>query len=57
MRHLVLFPSPPSYTSANTAKASGAVATDGDVSPLTTLDDLNIRRMLDYVLTIQATHG
>ena len=52
MRHLVLFPSPPSYTSANTAKASGAVATDGDVSPPTTLDDLDIRRTLDYVLTI-----
>ena len=47
---------PPSFsTSADIAEASGAV--DADVPPLTTLDDSDIRRMLDHVLTIQAAHG
>ena len=36
---------------------SGAAAADADVPPLTTSDDLDIRRTLDYVLTVQAAHG
>ena len=35
-------PPPPSSTGADTTKASGAVAADADVPPLTTLDDSNI---------------
>ena len=50
-------PRPPSFTGANTAEASSAVATDTDVPPSTTSDDSDIQRMLDHVLTIQATHG
>ena len=49
-------PPPPSSTGADTIKVSGAVA-DDDVSPPTTLDDSNIRRTLDHVLTVQAAHG
>ena len=36
---------------------SGAAAADADVPPLTTSDDSDIRRTLDYVLTIQVAHG
>ena len=50
-------PPPPSSTGADTAKASGAATTDADVPPLTTSDDLDIRRTLDHVLTVQAAHG
>ena len=44
-------PLPPSSTGA--AETSGAVAAI-DVPPPTTLDDSDIRRMLDHVLTVQA---
>ena len=50
-------PHPPSSTSANMAEASGGVATDANVPPLTTSDDSDIRRTLDHVLTVQAAHG
>ena len=50
-------PPPPSFTGAITAEASGAAAADADVPPPTTSDDSDIRRTLDHVLTIQATHG
>ena len=43
----------PSSTSADVAETSGAVAVDADVPPPTTLDDSNIRRTLDHVLTVQ----
>ena len=36
---------------------SGVAAVGADVPPLTTLDDSDIGRMLDHVLTVQATHG
>ena len=47
-------PFPPSSTGAAAAKTSGAAI---DVPPLTTSDDLDIRRTLDHVLTIQAAQG
>ena len=50
-------PPPPSSTGANTAEASGAAAVDVDIPPPTTLDDLDIRRTLDHVLTVQAAYG
>ena len=50
-------PHPPSSTGVDTAEASSAAAVDADVPPLTTLDDSDIRRTLDHVLTIQAAHG
>ena len=46
-------PLPPSSTGAAQAKASSAIAGDADIPPPTTLDDSDIRRMLDHVLTIQ----
>ena len=49
-------PPSPSTRGADTAEASGAAATDGDVPPSTTSNDSNIRRMLDHVLTVQAAH-
>ena len=50
-------PLPPFSTGVDMAEVpSGAVA-NADVPPLTTLDDLDIRRTLDHVLTIQAAHG
>ena len=45
-------PPPPSSTSADAVETSGAAAADADVPPPTTLDDSNIRRTLDHVLTI-----
>ena len=48
---------PPSSTGANAAETSGAATADANVPPLTTSDDSNIRRTLDHVLTVQATHG
>ena len=52
-------PPPPSSTGVDTAEVSGAADADADadVPPPTTLDDLDIRRMLDHVLTVQAAHG
>ena len=50
-------PPPPSSTGANATEASGAAAADADVPPPTTSDDLDIRRTLDHVLTIQAAYG
>ena len=50
-------PPPPSSTGANTAEASSAAVADGDVPPPITSDDLDIRRTLDHVLTVQAAHG
>ena len=48
-------PHPPSSTGVATADISSVAA--ADVPPLTTSDDLDIRRTLDYVLTVQAAHG
>ena len=50
-------PPPSSSIGADIVEASGAGAADADVPPPTTSDDSNIRRTLDHVLTIQATHG
>ena len=50
-------PPPPSSTGADMAKTYGAAATDADVPPPTTLDNSNIRRTLDHVLTVQAAYG
>ena len=50
-------PPPPSSTGANAAETSGAAATDVDVPPSTTLNNSDIRRTLDHVLTVQAAHG
>ena len=49
-------PPPPSSTSADT-DASGVAAANADVPPPITSDDLDIQRMLDHVLTVQAAHG
>ena len=48
-------PPPPSSTGAAAAKTSSAAA--ADIPPPTTSDDLDIRRTLDHVLTVQAAHG
>ena len=48
-------PPPPSSTGAAETFGGGAAATD--VPPLTTLDDSDIRRTLDHVLTVQASQG
>ena len=50
-------PPPPSFTGADMAEASGAATANADVPPSTTLDDSDIRRTLDHVLTVQAAHG
>ena len=50
-------PPPPFSTGVDTVEASGAAAVDGDVPPSITSDDSDIRRTLDHVLTVQATHG
>ena len=47
-------PPPPSSTGAT---AVGTSATVVDIPPLTTSDDLDIRRTLDHVLTVQAAQG
>ena len=47
-------PPPPSSTGA--AETSGAAVVT-DVPPPTTLDDSDIRRTLDHVLTVQAAQG
>ena len=48
-------PPPPSSTGAAETSGGGGAATD--VPPLTTSDDLDIQRMLDHVLTVQAAQG
>ena len=49
---------PSSSTGAAAAETSGAaVVAAADVPPPTTLDDSDIRRTLDYVLTVQAAQG
>ena len=48
---------PPSSTGADAAETSGATAADANVPPPTTLDDSDIRRTLDHVLTVQAAQG
>ena len=53
----MLFPPPPSSTSADAAEMSGAPAADADVPPSTTSDDSDIRRTLDHVLTVQVAQG
>ena len=55
MHLLVLFPPPPSSTGAEAVEMSGAGAADADVPPSTTLDDSDIRRRLDHVLTVQVS--
>ena len=50
-------PPPPSSIGADAAATSSVATTDADVPPPTTSDDSDIRRTLDHVLTIQATHG
>ena len=50
-------PPPPSSTGADTIEASSAAAADANVLPPTTLNNSDIRRTLDHVLTIQAAHG
>ena len=47
---------PPSFTGADAVEVSGAATADADVPPSTTSDDSDIRRTLDHVLTVQATH-
>ena len=56
VRHLVLFPLLPLLQVPIRLRSSAAVA-NGDVPPPTTLDDSDIRHMLDHVLTVQAAHG
>ena len=48
---------PPPSSSTGAAETSGAAAATTDVPPSTTSDDSNIRRTLDYVLTIQVAQG
>ena len=45
-------PPPPSSTGADAAETFAAATADADVPPPTTLDDSDIRRMLDHVLTV-----
>ena len=46
-------PPPPSSTGADAAETSGVATADVDVPLPTTLDDSDIRRTLDHVLTVQ----
>ena len=51
-------PPPPSSTGIATTETSGAATNaDADVPPPTALNDLDIHRTLDHVLTIQAAQG
>ena len=50
-------PPPSSSIGADAAETSGAAAADADVPPSTTLDDSDIQRTLDHVLTVQAAQG
>ena len=47
-------PPPPPSTGVDATETSGAAA---NIPPPTTSDDSDIRRMLDHVLTVQATQG
>ena len=47
----------PSSTGADIAEAFDGATVDADVPPPTTLNDSDIRRTLDHVLTVQAAHG
>ena len=49
-------PPPPSSTGDDIAEASSGAAADANVSPPTTSDDSDIRRMLDHVSPVQAAH-
>ena len=49
-------PPPPSSTSDTTVEETIDHAVDADVPPPSTLDDLDIRRMLKTVMPIQAAH-
>ena len=48
-------PPPPSSTGAAETSGGGGAATD--VPPPTTSDDSDIQRMLDHILTVQATQA
>ena len=48
-------PPPPSSTGATETSGAGAATTD--VPPPTTLDDSDIRRTLDHVLTVRVAQG
>ena len=50
-------PPPPSSIGADAAEAFSAAAIDADVPQPTTSNDSNIRRTLDHILSVQATHG
>ena len=50
-------PPPPSSTGADAVEMSGGGATATDVPPPTTLNDSDIQRTLDHVLTVQAAQG
>ena len=52
-----VIPPLPSSTGADAAETSSAAAADADVPPSTTLNDSDIRCMLDHVLTVQAAQG
>ena len=52
----MLFPLLPLLQVSIRLRSSAAVA-NGDVPPPTTLDDSDIRHMLDHVLTVQAAQG
>ena len=49
--------SPPPPSSTGAAETSGAAVAATNVPPPTTLDDSDIQRPLDHVLTIQAAQG
>ena len=49
--------SPPLSSIDADTDASGVAAANADVPPPITSDDLDIQRMLDHVLTVQAAHG
>ena len=47
----------PPFSIGAVAKTSGAAVVAADIPPPITSDDLDIRRTLDHVLTIQAAQG
>ena len=57
--HLRVDPTRPRGASSSVVPPppSSTGAADADVPALTTSDDSDIRRMLDYVLTVQVAHG
>ena len=50
-------PPPPSSTNDTFAEASVDLAAAATIPPPSTLDDLDIQRMLETVMTVQAAHG